>query len=70
MVLFCFDKTVPLHFPEFFGKSASLQIEVIGQLLTVKRYVEFIAVLLKGYRIQIRQYSSAYGLRRGMETSA
>ena len=49
MVLFCFDKTVSLHFPELFGKGASLQIEVISQLLAVKGYIEFIAVLLKGY---------------------
>ena len=54
VVLPALQDPVLLHPREFLGHVGPFQIQVVGQLLPVKRNVEFRRMLLKGNGIQIR----------------
>lgn len=42
------NKSVPFHFSKLLGQSRAVQVQVIGQLLSVKGNGELIAVLFDG----------------------
>ena len=69
MILSDGDQTVPLHLSKLLGQGASLQIQVIRQLLTVEGNIKFVGVLLERDCIQIRQNPSPDRLWRGMKAS-
>ncbi len=50
-------ETVFVHTSQLFGKGTSVEIEVVGHLLSVERDVEFFAVTFKGDKIQVRSDS-------------
>ena len=69
MLLTDSDNAIPLHFSQFFGQCASLDIQVIRQLLAVKGNIEFAAVLLQGNRIEIRKHPAPDCLRSCVKAS-
>ena len=63
-------QSVITHFTKLFGKSGSLDVQIIRKLLPVKGNDEIRGVLLKGDAVQIGQHPSADGLWGGMKASA
>ena len=59
MILPCFDDAVPLHLPKLFRQGASFHIQIVSQLLAVKRDLERGLLFLQCNRIQISHHPSA-----------
>ena len=62
-------QTIFLHFTEFLRQSAALQVQIIRQLLAVKRNIKFPAAPLQRNGVEVSHHPTTDGLWRGMKAS-
>ena len=63
------DKSFFLHAAQFLGKCGPFQIQVIGQLLAVKRDVKLPAPFLEGNGIEVGHHPAADGFLRDVKAA-